>query len=94
MYVLTFLCIRTIVITSEIPTFGKHIPGEAGTASGLSGNRRILVLHSRAGRYSPVSRPIRESARFPGRPEHNKGKNLEQDICQLRSVDGGELATV
>jgi len=70
-YMLIFLCIRTTIITSEIPTFGNQIPGEAGTASGLPGDRRILVLHSRAGRYSPVGRPPKELYGFPGRPEHS-----------------------
>ena len=50
--VLIFLYICTIIITSEIPTFGNHIPGEAGTACGLPGDRRILILHSRAGQSS------------------------------------------
>jgi len=68
-YVLIFLCIRPIIIASEIPIFGNHIPGEAGTASGLPGNRGISVLHSRAGRYSPVGRPLKELYGFPGRPE-------------------------
>jgi len=69
MYVLIFLCIHTIIISPEIPTFGHHIPGEAGSASGLPGNGRILV---RAGRYSPVGRPPKELDGFLGRPAHSR----------------------
>lgn len=72
MDLLIFLCIPTIIITSEIPICGNHIPGEAGTASGLPRNRGILVLHFGAGRCSPVGRPPKEFYGFPGRPAYSR----------------------
>ena len=91
MDVLIFLCPRTIIITSEIPTFGNHIPGEAGTTSSLPGNRRILVLHSRAGRYSPVDQSPKELYGFPGRPEQNRSNTEITVADEAQEIDVGDV---